>query len=66
MKQFLASLVILLILFTLSPFSGDLSAYDQVLLFSDDFSSGSVENWFQELGEWTAENFEFCQLECGT
>lgn len=66
MKQFLTSLAILLALFVLISISADLQAYDQVLLFSDDFSGASVENWVQELGEWTAENYVFCQLECGT
>ncbi len=63
MKRFLTSLAILLALFVLAS---NLCAFDHVLIFSDDFSGGSVENWVQELGEWTAENYEFCQLECGT
>jgi hypothetical protein len=66
MRPLLTSFVILLTLLTLGPISGDLQAYDQVLIFSDDFSAGSVENWIQLLGEWTAESYEFCMLECGT
>jgi hypothetical protein len=66
MKPISTSLAILLALFILIAISSDLSAYDHVVIFSDDFSAGSAENWIQVLGEWTAENYEFCQLECGT
>ena len=66
MKQLLTSLVILLTLFALGPMLSDSNAYDHVVIFSDDFSLGSAENWVQELGEWTAESYEFCQIECGT
>jgi len=66
MKPFLATLIALLIGSVYAFFPAISKAYDHVLIFEDDFSDGSMENWFQELGSWTAQDFEFCQLECGS
>jgi hypothetical protein len=56
--------LILLILPILLISPANLLAYDYQVIFSDDFQSGSTQNWIQENGAWSAANFQFCVEEC--
>lgn len=59
-------LLILLALFIAPPSSVNLSAYDYQVIFSDDFQSGSTQNWLQENGIWSASGFQFCVEDCAS
>jgi hypothetical protein len=59
-------LLIPLSLFLLFLSSAYLHAYDYEVIFLDDFQNGSTQNWLLENGEWSAQNYEFCVLECSS
>ncbi len=61
--RFLRILLILSILL-ISPVN--LLAYDYQVIFSDDFQSGSTQNWIQENGIWSAASFQFCVEDCSS
>ena len=55
----------LLFLFILLISAGNILAYDYQVIFSDDFQSGSTQNWIQEIAIWSAADFRFCVAELG-
>jgi hypothetical protein len=46
-------------------FNPNLTAFDQEIIFEDNFDGGSMENWMQSLGDWSSENNSLCTILCG-
>jgi ABC-type transport system involved in cytochrome c biogenesis permease component len=66
MPQRLVTLCISFVVILLLLTAGSLFGLDQEVVFQDDFSGGSMENWMLTLGDWHSENNSFCTISCGT
>jgi len=58
--------LIALILILSITFPSSLDAYDNVVVFFDDFSDGLTDGWELLQGEWSESDGVFCQTACGS